>query len=84
MSLDILLDPVPERNMTRPCKVTRIIESLEEPYKSALIELVDRSFEDGGLTAEELEHRMKIAELEVGSTVIRKHRKQQCSCEKKK
>ena len=80
MNLDALLAPLPDRNVTLPCKVGRILETLEDPYKSALIKLLDTDYDNGGLSAEQLEHRMKQAGLEVGATVLRRHRKKQCGC----
>jgi hypothetical protein len=81
MSLDILLEPIPERNMTQPCKVGRIVESLTDPHKTALINLLKVEPADGGMTAEDLQIRLQEAGLEVGATAIRRHRKQRCNCE---
>ena len=78
--MDALLAPLPDRNISLPCKVGRILETLEDPYKTALINLLVTPYEDGGLSAEQLEQRMKQAGLEVGATVIRRHRKKQCGC----
>ena len=80
MNLDALLAPLPDRNKTLPCKVGRILETLEDPYKTALINLLDTEYDNGGLSAEQLEQRMKQAGLEVGATVLRRHRRKQCGC----
>lgn len=80
MNLDALLAPLPERNKTLPCKVGRIVESLEDPYKTALINLLAQDVSQGGLSSEQLETRMREAGLEAGATAIRRHRKRQCGC----
>lgn len=82
MNLDALLAPLPESNKTLPCKVGRIVLSLEDPYKTALTNLLANDHSEGGLTAESLEARMREAGLEVSASVIRKHRRHACSCEK--
>lgn len=61
MNLDALLAPLPERNKTLPCKIGRIVLSLEDPYRTALSNLLEHDHATGGLTAEDLETRMKEA-----------------------
>lgn len=80
MNLDALLAPLPDRNVTLPCKIGRLVESLEDPYKTALQKLLATDYDQGGLSAEQLEQRMKEAGLEAGATAIRRHRKRQCGC----
>ena len=81
MSLDVLLDPIPDRNPAVPCKVGRIISDLEEPYKSAVVNLVSTSWPDGGLTDEQLASRLTKAGFPIGASTIRTHRKAMCNCE---
>ncbi len=80
MNLDALLAPIPDRNKSLPCKLGRIVESLEDPYKGALLQLIATDHTQGGLSPEGLEVRMREAGLEIGASAIRKHRSSQCSC----
>ncbi len=80
MSLDILLEPVPDRAVVRLCKVGKFHTDLPEQYQKALHDLLTISYEDGGLTHEELTDRLRKAGCDVGATVVRKHRKLQCAC----
>lgn len=80
MNLDALLAPLPDRNISLPCKVGRILESLEDPYKTALLSLLAQDVDQGGLSSEQLQVRMKEAGLEAGATAIRRHRRKQCGC----
>lgn len=80
MNLDALLEPIPDRNQKQPCKVGRIVAGLEEPYKSALTTLLATSYADGGLADEAIQKRMDAAGLQVGATVINRHRKLTCTC----
>jgi hypothetical protein len=81
MSLDILLEPVPERLPIQPlCKVGKFQTDLAEPYKSALAALLTTSFNDGGLTDETLTERLNKAGLSVGATVVNRHRRSKCCC----
>jgi hypothetical protein len=81
MDLDVLLAPVPEKGYAGPCKVGRIVDSLEDPYRSALITLLNSDVPDGGMSAEQLQTRMAQAGLKVGASAIRRHRARGCSCE---
>lgn len=81
MSLDVLLEPIPDRNKKEPCKIGRILADLQEPYKGALTTLLATSYADGGLADEAVAARMKAAGLPVGSKTVYKHRRQQCTCE---
>lgn len=81
MSLEILLEPIPDRaSVVRLCKVGKFHIDLPEQYQVALQQLITLSYQDGGLTDEELTDRLRKAGCDVGSTVVRKHRKQQCAC----
>lgn len=80
MDLDVLLEPVPDRG-SEPCKVGRILASLEDPYRTALWGLLSTQIEDGGLSAEQLQVRMTKAGVPVGASAIRRHRAKRCTCE---
>lgn len=81
MNLDALLEPIPEQvKRKEPCKVGRIINDLEAVYKTALIEMLERSYPDGGMTDEAIADRLKRAGLPVSPTVINRHRKGRCNC----
>lgn len=80
MSLDALLEPIPDRHKTELCKVGKHVESLAEPYKSALVNLLDTPWANGGLSDEAIWERMKKADLPVGATVINRHRTKRCIC----
>ena len=80
MSLDVLLEPIPDRNQKEPCKVGRILAGLAEPYKSALEGLLATSYENGGLGSDALTERINKAGFEVGATVVHRHRRGKCTC----
>ena len=80
MSLDALLEPLPDRNAPKLCKVGSIIDSLQDPYKSALHNLLIVSYDDGGASDEAIADRMKTAGLPVGARTIYQHRKKRCAC----
>lgn len=79
MSLDVLLEPIPAKTSS-VCKIIRIVESLDEPYSSALLNLVETHTADGGLSIDDVAERMRKAGLAVGTTTLSKHRKGLCSC----
>ncbi len=79
MNLDALLEPLPARNQ-EACKVGRILADLQDPYKTALINLLDTLYADGGLADEALAARMNAAGLPVGAKTVYKHRRKQCTC----
>lgn len=81
MSLDILLEPIQPKE-PKPCKLGQALLDLDEPYKSALQNLVDTGHVDGGLTAAALAKRLQDAGLGISATVVHMHRKNQCSCRK--
>jgi len=80
MSLDVLLEPIPVKTKT-PCKVGRVLASLDDPYKTALLTLLDTRFVDGGLADDAVAERLERAGFDVGATTVRSHRKGTCSCE---
>lgn len=78
--LDALLVPIPDGGPRR-CKLGKIIDGLEEPYRAALTGLVDTACVDGGLSDEGVRARMRAAGLAIGSSVIRRHRLRECTCQ---
>jgi hypothetical protein len=80
MSLDLLLEPIPVRD-NQPCKVGRYLVALEDPYKTALLNLLNIPVADGGMSSEHVAQRMSQAGLPVGSTAVRRHREKRCPCE---
>jgi hypothetical protein len=82
MSLDILLEPVIDRSHEKlPCKVGRILASLDDPYKTALVTLLGTAYSHGGLSDEALTERIKLAGFPVGASVVNRHRRNKCACE---
>lgn len=82
MSLDVLLEPIPERSTNKRCKVGRFADGLPEKYQKALVESVALLAEFGGLTDQELTERLNKAGLSVGATVVHLHRRGKCACSK--
>ena len=80
MNLEALLEPVPERNTIRPCRLGQHIIDLEEPYKTALRQLVEIGYSQGGLSDRELYKRLELAGISVSTSVIHYHRRNLCSC----
>lgn len=79
MNLEALLEPTPERRV-RPCRLGQHILNLEEPYKTALMNLVAIGFSEGGLSDRELYKRLELAGISVSTSVIHYHRRKVCSC----
>ena len=77
--LDALLAP-PE-SLATPCKLGRIIDKLNDPYKTALIGLLEVPFADGGESDTAIRERLYKAGFPVSQAVIYRHRNKQCSCE---
>lgn len=80
MNLDALLEPVPDRNAKALCKVGAIVEGLEDPYKTALKNLLGTLYDDGGLSDEAVAERMTKAGLTIGSKTVYRHRRKGCTC----
>jgi hypothetical protein len=78
MNLESLLEPV-EHEAT-PCKILKIIMELEDPYRSAVVQMLNTRFMDGGLSDEKLSMKMKKAGLRVSWQVIYRHRSKICCC----
>lgn len=80
MSLDKLLEPrAPEP--PKLCKAGKILESLQEPYRSALQNMFDVPYVEGGFSDEEITTRMAEAGIPAGHTIINRHRRGRCTCE---
>jgi hypothetical protein len=82
MSLDVLLEPIPERSVKKleRCKAGRLVADLPDDMRSQVIELMARPFIDGGLTDEAWQERFKRAGMSVSATIINRHRKGLCCC----
>lgn len=78
MNLDALLKPID--NKADPCKLQKLIDGLEDPYKNALIELVNLVPENGGLSSKQLSMRIKEAGFGVSENTILRHRGKSCAC----
>jgi hypothetical protein len=79
MNLEALLKPIePKPNKT--CIVWRTMESLDEPYKSALKEIAERSAEDGGLSPHQASARIQEAGITISQHSIWRHRIRTCPC----
>lgn len=79
-SLDILLEPrAPEP--PKFCKVGKILADLDEPYKTALINILELPYASGGFSDEEITTRMTEAGIPAGHTIINRHRRGRCTCE---
>jgi hypothetical protein len=81
MSLDALLEPIPDRQ-ARPCKLGILLTTLEEPYKSALENLVTLKHADGGLSDQALVGRLRQAGIPMSVSTAHYHRRGICSCVK--
>lgn len=83
MDLNALIQETPPRSQIgRPCKVAALAETLDEPYRGALINLLRTGFQDGGETDEQIRDRLRVAGFDVGATTINRHRREACSCPK--
>jgi len=81
MNLDALLAPIDERG-PRPCRLGHLLATLEEPYKSALANLVTLKHADGGLSDQALVGRLREAGLPMSVSTVHYHRRNICSCTK--
>ena len=79
MNLDALLKPI-EPNAGTPCKIKRIMDTLEDPYKTALKNIVEKSVDDGGLSPNQAGARIREAGIEISSHSIYRHRIGSCAC----
>lgn len=81
MNLDALLAPI-ETAKPRLCKIGTLLTTLEEPYKSALANLVAVKHADGGLSDQALCGRLREAGISMSVSTVHYHRRGLCSCMK--
>ena len=74
INLDALLE-LPVRKAT-PCLIGRIVEDLPEPYKGALVALI----QDATVPSTFVTERINAAGLPGGHATVHRHRKNLCSC----
>lgn len=79
MNLEVLLKPI-EPNQGTPCKSRKLIDSLEDPYKTALDALVNKSVDDGGLSPNRAAARIAEAGIDLSGHSIYRHRLGACAC----
>lgn len=79
MNLEALLEPIQPKHV-RTCKVQRTIESLEEPYKTALKNLCEVGADDGGASPNQASAKIREAGLEISQHSIWRHRIGSCPC----
>jgi hypothetical protein len=83
MNLEALLQPTVLASLSKPgqpCKVTKVIESLEEPYRSAAQQLANRTFADGGFSEDQTAAKFAEAGIRLGHSTIGRHRNGWCTC----
>jgi hypothetical protein len=66
----------------KPCLVARTVNTLADPYKTAVTTALTIRYQDGGATDFEIGSRMRAAGLQVGDTTINRHRNNKCTCPK--
>jgi len=79
MNLDVLLKPI-EPKPAVSCKSRKLIEGLEEPYKSALDALIHNDPDNGGLSPNKAAARIVEAGLDLSAHSIYRHRIGACAC----
>jgi hypothetical protein len=65
---------------SRPCKVTKVIKALPEPYKSAATDLATRTLQNGGFSEDQAAAKFLEAGIKIGRTSIGRHRNGWCTC----
>lgn len=83
MTLSTLLNtdkPAPITASSRPCKVTKVIEALTEPYKSAARDLATKTLSNGGFSEDQAAAKFLQAGIKIGRTSIGRHRNGWCTC----
>jgi hypothetical protein len=78
--LNVVLSDELNLGIGKPCLVQKIIDGLDEPYKSKLRELVNTRYADGGLTETSLVKLMQHAGLACSATMMSRHRRGVCTC----
>jgi hypothetical protein len=81
MNLDALLAPI-EPAKPRLCKIGTLLTTLDEPYRSALENLVTVKHSEGGLSDQALCGRLREAGISMSVSTVHYHRRGLCSCVK--
>lgn len=68
---------------TKACVIGQAMTDLPEPYGSALQQIIDRPWKDGGLTEFEVAIVMNEAGLRSSATSVSRHRRGLCVCRMK-
>lgn len=63
-----------------PCKITKVIQALPEPYKTAARDLANKTFLEGGLSEDQAAAKFFEAGIKIGHSSIGRHRKGWCTC----
>lgn len=79
-TLDALLHPGVRAEPGEPCKVTAIVESLEEPYRTAADRLANLRPAQGGVSDMKAAAQFAAAGLRVSHSMINRHRNGWCPC----
>lgn len=75
MNLDLILEAQPPG--LKKCKIIQLIDSLDDPYRSKLYELLTSE-----MSSRQLAALMTKAGLSVSKTAAGDHRREVCSCQK--
>jgi hypothetical protein len=78
--LDAILSGVGDPSIGSPCRVAKVIDSISDPYRSKLQDLVNVSYSAGGLSDTDLAKLMQQAGLQCSATMISRHRRRVCTC----
>ena len=65
-----------------PCKVGRVADTLDEPYKTAYLRIVNTQLTDGGLSALDASIKLASAGIKIADTTLGRHRRGGCGCQK--
>lgn len=76
INLDALLELSKPKRKVEPCLVGQIVKELPEPYKGALITLLETE----EVPTTRVTERMNAAGLRIANTTVYKHRKNVCTC----
>lgn len=63
-----------------PCRVTQIIENLDEPYRSAARDLANLRPHQGGVSDMRAAAQFAEAGIRLSSSMINRHRNRWCLC----
>jgi hypothetical protein len=68
--------------MNKICIVTRVGNSIDEPYRSAFFKIALTVPDDGGMSADHASLTFHKSGLPIGPSSIRNHRRGVCPCHK--